>query len=387
MTKDLFQMRSFPRLPAGRLSLVQDEPFGKKNTPRAQLNVMKKKDIRCFTAEELEKEIAGMGNPPHRARQIFLWINQKNVNSFELMTDIPKDLVTELKEKFMIGCLKCEEHLISVDGTEKVLWELPDGKYTETVLIKDRRRRTLCLSTQVGCRYRCPFCASGARGFKRDLTVSEITGQVSGIQKLTSERITNIVFMGMGEPLDNYDNLEKAIKIINSPDAYGIGARRITVSTCGVIPGIHRLRSLGLQIELSVSLHATDDDLRNELVPVNRKYPVHELISECKEYYKKTGRVITLEYTLIKGKNDSLKHADTLARVAKELKAKVNLISCSPFPGSTCIQSGRQTVRTFKERLCFKGVTATIRRSKGADILAACGQLAADKKVEPHRLK
>ena len=317
-----------------------------------------------------------MGEPAHRARQIFLWLNRRNAGSFSVMTDLPKGLIAKLRRKFIIGTLECAERLISKDGTEKFLWRLEDGEHVETVFIKEKRRRTLCLSTQVGCRFKCPFCASGMKGFIRDLRVSEIVNQLLLVQKLCACRMTNIVFMGMGEPLDNYDNLEKAIRVINHPDGPGIGARKITVSTCGIVPGILKLKKIGLQVGLSVSLHAVNDRVRDGLVPVNRRYPLKKLISACKEYYGETGRVVTLEYTLIKGRNDSPADAEKLAGIAKRLKAKVNLIEYSPVPGQKRLMPGIKRLALFKESLRLKGVTVTVRKSRGGDILGACGQLA-----------
>jgi 23S rRNA (adenine2503-C2)-methyltransferase len=247
-----------------------------------------KKDVRDLTLDELKKEITSMGEPAHRARQISRWLYGKNAESFEAMTDLPKKLIEKLDKEYFIKGLECAEHLVSKDGTEKFLWKLEKGRHVESVLIKEKNRKTLCLSTQVGCRFGCPFCASGKIGFVRDLTLSEITGQVLAAQGICGCRVTNIVFMGMGEPLDNYDNLVKVIRIINHPDGIGIGARKITVSTCGIVPGIRKLKDIGLQIELSVSLHAASDRLRDELVPVNRRYPLEKLIAACEVYFSDT---------------------------------------------------------------------------------------------------
>ncbi|MFH1552167.1 MAG: 23S rRNA (adenine(2503)-C(2))-methyltransferase RlmN [Candidatus Omnitrophota bacterium] len=335
-----------------------------------------KRDIRDLVPEELKREITAMGEPAHRARQIFMWLNRKSADSFTEMTDLPKRFITELDKRFVIGALECAEQLKSKDGTEKFLWRLEDGQYIETVLIREARRRTLCLSTQVGCRFKCPFCASGIKGFIRDLRASEIVNQLLQAQKLCDCRVTNIVFMGMGEPLDNYDNLEKAIRIINHPGGTGLGARKITVSTCGIIPGILKLQKIGLQVELSVSLHAASNHLRDELVPVNRKYPLEKLISACEKYYKKTGRVITLEYTLIGDKNDSIEEAEKLGQIANRLKAKINLIECSPVCAGEGLKPDRKKLTLFVERLRSKKAAVTVRKSKGVDIMAACGQLA-----------
>jgi 23S rRNA (adenine2503-C2)-methyltransferase len=339
-----------------------------------------KKDIRSLTLEELKKEMTALGEPPHRARQIFSWLNSKNADSFRVMTDLPKKLIPELEKRYIIEELVCEERLKSKDGTEKFLWRLRDGEHIESVLISQKRRRTLCVSTQVGCRFKCPFCASGERGFKRNLSVSEITNQVLSAGKVCSCRISNIVFMGMGEPLDNYDNLVKAIRIINHPEGINIGSRKITVSTCGIIPGISKLKDVGLQIELSVSLHAADSALRDKLAPVNRKYPLQALVEACKEYSEYTGRIITLEYTLISGMNDSPKDAEKLAQIARDLKAKVNVIGYNPVSKKSAAKPSMKNIHTFMQRLKKRGVTVTLRRSRGDDIMAACGQLAATKR-------
>lgn len=342
-----------------------------------------KPDLRNFTIDELIALIVSMGEKPHRAKQIFRWLYAKGADSFREMTDLPKSLIERLEREVRINALRCEERLVSRDGTEKFLWELVDGEFVESVLIKvagAAGRRTLCLSTQVGCKFKCPFCASGTNGFKRNLAAFEILGQIVEAERLAPGRVGNIVFMGMGEPLDNYDNVIKAVRIMNDPKGLGIGARKITISTCGVVPGIERLEKLGLQVELSVSLHATDDELRDELVPANRKYPLKELERVLAGYFESTGRVVTLEYTLIKDVNDGDKDAERLAAFAKKIKAKVNLIACNPLvmKGREALAPGR--IETFRAILMRKSVTATIRRSKGDDIMAACGQLAARKK-------
>jgi len=334
-------------------------------------------DIKDLTLDELRSAIMLLGGEKHRASQIFKWVYKKNVQDFGLMTDLSRGFIEELGKKYTIGTMIPEEVEVSRDGTEKFLWRLADGNLVESVLIKESDRRTLCLSTQVGCRYKCPFCASGAAGFKRDLTVSEIVSQVIEVQGMRKTRITNIVFMGMGEPLDNADNVIKAIRLINHKEALEIGARKITVSTCGIIPGIKKLQEIGLQIELSVSLHAVNEELRNELVPANRKYPLEKLLVACRDFYNKTGRVITLEYAIIKGKNDSQKEAERLAKITRDLKAKVNLLSCNPSLRYPCEPGAADNVEVFRKKLLGMGVTVTYRKSKGQDISAACGQLAA----------
>jgi len=336
-----------------------------------------KKNIRDLSLEELEKELVRMGEPPHRGRQIFTWLYSKNARGFSGMTDLPKGLAARLDERFTAGALSLVKRLRANDGTEKSLYELPDGGRIESVLIRSGRRATVCVSTQVGCRFACPFCASGMKGFTRNLTAGEIIEQVLLAGDAAGSRVNNVVFMGMGEPLDNYDNLERAIRTINDARGVNIGARKITVSTCGIVPGILRLKDLGLQVELSVSLHAADNALRNELVPVNRKYPLEDLVEALEQYRQATGRVVTLEYTLMKDKNDSLKDADKLAKIAKSLKAKVNLIPCNELAELAFGRTGKKRTGLFRGRLLSKGVTATVRITKGRDIQAACGQLAA----------
>lgn len=332
-------------------------------------------DIRDIDLKEMEKEIVAMGEPLHRTRQIFLWLNRKGVFSFEEMTDLPKELIKRLAQKFSINKLVCAKHLKSKDKTEKFLWSLSDSEKIETVLMRDKKRLTLCLSTEVGCKYKCPFCASGTKNFVRNLKVSEIINQIICVQKLCKCRVTNIVFMGMGEPLDNYDNLAKSILIINHPMGIGIGARKITVSTCGIVPGIRKMKDMGIQIELAVSLHSVSEEVRDILVPANRRYPLKVLLGACKEYYEETGRTITFEYTLIKGINDSVQDAENLVETARPIRAKVNLIILNQFPGLTYSASNNKTTIFFKEYLSKKGITVIIRKSRGKDILAACGQL------------
>ncbi|MBL7072150.1 MAG: 23S rRNA (adenine(2503)-C(2))-methyltransferase RlmN [Candidatus Omnitrophica bacterium] len=336
-----------------------------------------KKNILDYSFTELEKEIQLLGAPRHRAKQIFLWLYHKNADSFSKMTNLPKTFIKTLKSRFVIERVECAEHLTSCDGTEKFLWKLKDGEYVETVLIKEGARRTVCISTQVGCKFACPFCASGRKRFKRNLTICEIVDQLRLGAELSSSSITNIVFMGMGEPMDNYDNLINAIRVMNSPEGLGFAARRITISTCGIVPAIYRLKEENLQIELSISLHAADDKLRNILVPVNRKYPLKELLSACLAYHQKTKRLITLEYILLSGQNDSARDARKLAKLAKKMKAKVNLINYSPIFASDLAKVSTREKLLFKNILRENKVTVTVRKSKGTDILAACGQLAA----------
>ena len=263
-----------------------------------------KKDIKNYALKELQEEMLSLGEKTHRAKQIFQWVYKKKIDEFSLMTDISKSLANKLDKLFCLKTLELEDEKESKDHTKKYLWRLKDNEHIESVLIKDEKRRTLCVSSQVGCKIKCPFCASGQLGFKRDLSPAEIIDQVVSVERAENLRISNIVFMGIGEPFDNFDNVIKAIRIINSKEALAVGARKITISTCGILPGIIKLKETGLQVELSVSLHAVNDNLRDKLVPVNKRYPLKDLIKVCSKYFEDTKRIITLEYTLISGSND-----------------------------------------------------------------------------------
>ena len=333
------------------------------------------KDVKNFTLEEFKKELEEISQPSYRAEQIFSWIYKKGVEDFDSMNNLPKPLRDKLSLSYCIGVIRPLRHLKSIDQTEKFLFELSDGNSIEAVLIYAWKRKTLCISTQAGCKFACSFCASGRGGFKRNLSVSEILSQVLSVEHNLKHKITNFVFMGMGEPLDNYDNVSKAIKIMNSKEAMGIAARRITVSTSGIIPGIERFKELGLQVNLSVSLHAASNELRDKLMPVNKRYPLEKVLSACEDYVNKGGRMLTFEYILIKGVNDSQKDIEGLAKITKRLKAKVNLIPYSPVTGVDFCAPSEKDVKAFEGKLLKEGVNITIRESKGKDIMAACGQL------------
>ncbi len=339
-----------------------------------------KKDIRDLGWDELRAELESWGEPSYRAGQIFEWIYKKGASSFDAMTDLPKSLRQKLEGYFHLGAPELAEHLRSPDGTEKFLFRLADGAFIETVLIPSGTRRTVCLSTQVGCKFGCVFCASGAGGFRRNLLPSEILGQILYLRDRLNIHLTNFVLMGMGEPLDNLESVLQAIGIMNAREGLDIGARRITISTVGIVPAIRELGRLGLQVNLSLSLHATTDALRSRLLPVNKKYPLAEVIKAGADYLKKTGRMMTIEYTLISGLNDAAADALRLAAVAKKLHAKVNLIPYSPGWGPEWTASPRAREDGFLRVIQEKGVAVTVRHSKGADIRAACGQLAGEKK-------
>lgn len=336
---------------------------------------MQKKDIKNFTLNELQEEVKNLGAEKYRATQLFDFLYKKGIEDFRDMLSLPTSFKDLLQNNFYIGKTGLVNLTKSKDRTEKYLFKLEDGNLIESVLIFSDKRVTECISSQIGCKYNCLFCESGKKGFTRNLTVSEILNQVLFVKKKIEPNLNNLVFMGIGEPLDNYDNVVKAICILNSNDAFNIGARKITISTCGVIPAIKRLQERNWQIELSVSLHASESKLRSYLMPVNNMYPLPDLIEACKDYAEKTKRQITFEYILIKGVNDSLIYADKLAKLIGGFNSKVNLITFNPAPDSLLQSPGISQVKSFKNKLSAKGIPTTIRISKGDDISAACGQL------------
>ncbi len=327
-----------------------------------------------LTLKDLESYLEKEDFPGFAAGQIFSWIYKKAIYDFERMTDLSRNLRSFLKRNFYILSLALIKKQVSCDGTQKFLFALSDRQGIEAVLIPTPRRLTACISTQVGCRFACRFCASGAQGWQRDLTSGEIIEQVIYLKDRAKQRLNNLVFMGVGEPLDNYENVLKAVRILNSPHCLNIGARRMTVSTCGLIPGIERLAEENLQIELSVSLHAGDNKTRTYLMPINKIYPLEKLLSACRAYFKKTKRQITFEYILIKGINTGLGQAERLTKLLTGLDAKVNLIPASPFRNEFS-PALKLEILKFRDILLKAGIPATIRRPRGADIQAACGQL------------
>jgi len=334
-------------------------------------------DIKELNLKELEDKLLAWGLPKYRAKQIFTWIYKKGAYEFSAMSDLPVELREKLADEFFILSLKLADLESSADGTTKFLFELKDHSLVEAVNIPAAKRVTGCVSTQVGCKFACRFCASGLKGFKRDLSCGEILDEVLYLKNNAgSAELTHIVFMGTGEPLDNYANLLKSIRLINSPEGFNIGARRITISTCGLIPGIEKLQQEDMQFELSVSLHAADDRARSEIMPVNKKYPLKELIQACKVYMDKTNRQVTFEYILVKGFNADLAAADKLILLLKDLRlAKVNLIAANPIPELNILAPGQAQIDKFKEHLFKGGINVTVRRERGQDIAAACGQL------------
>lgn len=335
------------------------------------------RNIKELTLEELKQVLKGWGGQEFHAQQIFSWIYQKGITDFAGMSNLPLDLRKRLKENSYLWDLEIIKALKSKDGTQKFLLRLKDGNLIEAVVIPTEKRITGCISTQVGCKFACRFCASGLSGFKRNLTCPEMLEEVLYLKNNAPNRkLTHIVFMGIGEPLDNYDNVLKAIRLINSPTTFNIASRRITISTSGIVPAIKRLANEGLQIELSISLHSADDKIRSEIMPINKKYPLKELISACKEYIQKTNRQITLEYVLIKGINSDLPSAQKLGRILKGLKlAKVNLIPANPIKEYNVTPPAKLEILLFRDYLLKQGLNVTLRRPRGQDIEAACGQL------------
>ena len=335
-------------------------------------------DIRDLTLPELKDELVAMGERPFRAAQIFDWLYKKRAARWDELTSLSKPLREKLAARFALAALEVADRRASADGTTKLLLRLADGEHVETVLIPDRtgRRLTVCLSTQVGCKFACAFCASGRYGFKRHLTPAEITGQALAAEREAGREPSNFVFMGMGEPLDNWDNVAKAIRIMNAPEGMGVAARRLTVSTAGFVDAFPKLAALDLQINLSTSLHAVTDRQRDRLMPINRRFPLEAVVDAAEAYVRGGGRMITLEYIVIRGLNDSLDDADGLAAVARRLRAKVNLIAYSPVEGCDFQTPDEADVARFRRWLEERKVGTTVRLSKGADIAAACGQLA-----------
>ncbi|MDP2941885.1 MAG: 23S rRNA (adenine(2503)-C(2))-methyltransferase RlmN, partial [Candidatus Omnitrophota bacterium] len=333
-------------------------------------------EIEKLTLQELEGLLAGWGYKPFYAREIFRWIYGKLAEDFAQMTSLPLGLRDKLKENFSLRSLKLITQAASQDGTRKFLFALSDKSLIEAVLIPAQGRVTGCISSQAGCKFACRFCASGSDGFQRNLSAGEILDQVLCLKKTAQGKLTHIVFMGTGEPLDNYENVLEAARMINSPFGFNIGARRITISTCGIAPAIEKLAREELQIELSVSLHAADDQTRNYLMPVNKKYPLKELLRACSAYIQRTNRQITFEYVLIQGVNSGLQNAKNLSRILKGLKlAKVNLIPANPLERLKIAPPDRQDMLLFKNELLKSGIPVTLRKPRGKDIEAACGQL------------
>jgi 23S rRNA (adenine2503-C2)-methyltransferase len=332
----------------------------------------------------LEQFFVARGEKPFRARQVMQWIHQRGVLDFDEMTDLSKKLREQLREEAEVLLPAVQSRHDSTDGTTKWLFATDCGQAVETVFIPESGRGTLCISSQVGCMLDCAFCATGAQGFNRNLTSAEIVGQVFVANSELPPRdngepaVTNVVFMGMGEPLANYRNTVPALELLISDWAYGLSRRRVTVSTSGIVPQINKLAA-DCNVSLAVSLHAPNDALRDEIVPINRMHPIAELLEACWAYAaSRANRFITFEYVMLHGVNDSLAHADELYDLLHGRPAKVNLIPFNPFPGTRFRRSSADTIRHFQNRLRQRGIVATTRRTRGDDIDAACGQLAGE---------
>lgn len=337
---------------------------------------MHKKNIKQYTLPELKKEFTAMNEAAYRAQQVYGWLFKKGVRRFDEMTDVSFGLREKLEHQYMIPSITVVKHQHSSDGVEKYLFGFYDGAQIETVYIPSRYRGTLCMSTQVGCRFSCAFCASGANGFVRNLTATEIVDQILFVKHQLGKPLTNYVLMGTGEPLDNYEQVTHALHCMNDPKGMGIAARRITLSTVGIIPGIERLKHLGLEINLSLSLHATTQEVRRGIMPAGNAYTLDKMIKACAHYYECTRRIITIEYVMLKGINDTPADAARLLAIARILKAKVNLIPYSSTKHCTFSCSTQDTFDMFLIKLSPLGDKVSVRWSKGKDIDAACGQLA-----------
>lgn len=341
-----------------------------------------KEDIRGLLPEELEQVITDLGFPRFRAAQIFQWL-YKDVKSFQDMRNVPKALLAILEEKYKIGSLELVRHQKSrLDKTEKFLFQLDDGNQIETVLMKYKYGNTVCVSSQAGCRMGCKFCASGLFGLSRHLLPGEILSQVIEAGRLGNVGINNIVIMGTGEPLDNYDNVSKFLKLVHNPKGFNLSMRSITLSTCGLISKLKELERDFPQINVAISLHAPTDEKRSEIMPINKKFPISELIEECKNYVKVTGRRISFEYTLVKDFNDTDDDMKALARLLRGINCHVNLIPLNQVDETGLKMTTRARAEEFMEFLESKGIQVTIRRQLGADIDGACGQLRLKQSIE-----
>ncbi len=330
-------------------------------------------DIKSMTQEEIIDAVQALGEPSYRGRQIFSWLH-RGARSFEEMNNLSKPLRSALAKEYYITAPQVVRKQVSqLDGTIKYLWELSDGNCIETVLMSYHHGNTVCISSQVGCRMGCKFCASTIAGKVRDLRPSEMLDQVLFTQLDSGREISNIVLMGIGEPLDNRENVLRFLALVNHPEGMNIGKRHISLSTCGVVPGIDALSELGLQLTLSVSLHAPDSETRSRIMPVNKAYDVEELFAACHRYFQKTGRRISFEYAMIDGVNDHDWQADLLAKKIRGMPGHVNLIPLNDVVESEFKPSKR--IAAFQKRLESHGLTATVRRSLGGDIDASCGQL------------
>ena len=333
------------------------------------------KDIKALLPDELAAELRSLGEPAYRAKQVFQWLS-RGVESFDEMTNLSKTLREKLKAGYTIPSLKLLRKQVSaLDGTIKYLWELPDGNAVETVVMRYHHGNTVCISSQVGCRQGCAFCASTIGGLIRGLESSEMLEEVLSSERESGLKISNIVLMGIGEPLDNFDNVIRFLRLVNHPDGANIGMRHISLSTCGLIERFDDLAALDLQLTLSVSLHAPDDETRSKIMPANRGRGVEALMDACERYYRRTGRRISFEYAMIDGVNDTPEHAKLLAKHARRVSAHVNLIPLNHVDERPFQPSSPEHLKQFIRILEHEGVNVTVRRTLGGDVDASCGQL------------
>ncbi len=337
---------------------------------------MEQLDIKSQSLSELKRTVEGLSEKPFRAKQIYEWLHKKQADSFQEMTNLSVGLREKLERNCQILSLKVLEVQTSkLDGTQKYLFALPDGNVVESVLMKYRHGNSVCISSQVGCKMGCRFCASTIGGWTRNLLPSEMLDQVYKIQKFSKERVSNVVVMGTGEPLDNYDNLLRFIRMLSDENGLHISQRNITVSTCGIVPRMYDLAGEDLQITLAISLHASNQQKREKLMPVAKKYSLEELMGACRNYFEKTGRRLTFEYSLVGGENDSQEDAEELAHLIKGLNCHINLIPVNPIKERSYVQSDKKVIANFQNKLEKYQINVTIRREMGRDIGGACGQL------------
>ena len=333
------------------------------------------KQIKNYDLEQLKEEMIKIGEKPFRAEQIFKWLYKDKADNFEDMTNLSLELREKLKQNYTMNNFKIIKKQEASDGTKKYLFDVLDGNAIETVLMSYHHGYTICVTTQVGCKMGCKFCASTGIPFIRNLTSAEIVEQLLAVERDTNLRISNVVFMGIGEPLDNYKNVINAIRIINNPKGINIGARHISISTSGIVPKIYKLAEENIQCTLSISLHATNNKKRSEMMPINNKYKIEELIKACKDYIAKTNRRVSFEYALVKENNDNLKDAKELVKLLKGMNCHVNLIPINKIENGKYTKSTNENIMKFRDYLNDHGIVATIRRELGSDIEAACGQL------------
>lgn len=334
------------------------------------------KDLKSLNLEQLTEELLNIGEKKFRAKQIYSWIHEKLVDSFDEMTNLSKDLREKLKANYTLNSLEAVAVQTSkIDGTQKYLFRLQDGHVVESVLMRYHHGNSVCISSQVGCLMGCRFCASTIGGKVRDLYPSEMLGQIYKIQKLSGERVHNVVVMGTGEPLDNYDNLVQFIKMLTDENGLNISQRNLTVSTCGIVPKIRQLAEEKFQMTLALSLHATTQEKRKQLMPIANKYDLKEVLDACHYYYEQTGRRITFEYSLVGGVNDTRQDAEELTKLIGKFPCHVNLIPVNPIKERDFVQPNKQECQAFRNKLEKNGINVTIRREMGRDIDGACGQL------------